>query len=361
MNILFVYYLPSGGVETLNRQRSVALKKKGINCHFLYYQKKRDLVNDHKGQTMITNDDEIIKNILEKGDFSAIVITSDHAGLERFRNLGYEGTLIFEIQGLGTEETAQRVIPEAIPYILKYSDGILMSKTPHIIELLKKQPQLPPTFIFNNCFDTARFSYTPPQHKYTHPIIGWIGRIEDNKNWIDFLQIGHKLIYSYNPNIQLYIFEDATLSTQQNRERFSKMIKDLHLESNITLFSNIPNEEMPIYYSMIGDSGGLVCSTSITEGFGYAIVEAMSCRCPVLSTRSDGVSNSIIHNKTGKYYNIGNIEEASHEIIELLSNNTLRIHIITSALQHIQKEFNPETYCQHFSSMLEALKVRKRL
>lgn len=44
MNILFVYYVSSGGVETLNRQRSSALKKKNIKCHFLYYQKVRELV-----------------------------------------------------------------------------------------------------------------------------------------------------------------------------------------------------------------------------------------------------------------------------------------------------------------------------
>lgn len=55
MNILFVFYVPSGGVETLNRQRSVALKKIGINSHFLYYQKRRELLNDHEAPVFITN------------------------------------------------------------------------------------------------------------------------------------------------------------------------------------------------------------------------------------------------------------------------------------------------------------------
>ncbi len=61
MNILFVFFGPSGGVETLNRQRSLALKKKNINCHFLYYKKQRDLVNNHYGPTFITNKDDEIK------------------------------------------------------------------------------------------------------------------------------------------------------------------------------------------------------------------------------------------------------------------------------------------------------------
>lgn len=61
MNILFVFYVPSGGVETLNRQRGRALKKYNINSHFLYYEKRRQLVNDHNAPTFITNNDAKIK------------------------------------------------------------------------------------------------------------------------------------------------------------------------------------------------------------------------------------------------------------------------------------------------------------
>lgn len=39
------------------------------------------------------------------------------------------------------------------------------------------------------------------------------------------------------------------------------------------MFSNVSNEHMADYFSMIGDSGVFLCSTSKVEGFGYAIVE----------------------------------------------------------------------------------------
>lgn len=61
MNILFVFYVPSGGVETLNRQRFAALKKYGIDAHFLYYENRRNFLNDHSAPTFITNDDAEIK------------------------------------------------------------------------------------------------------------------------------------------------------------------------------------------------------------------------------------------------------------------------------------------------------------
>lgn len=359
MNILFVFYLPSGGVETLNRQRAAALKKKGFNCDFLYYQMKRDLVNEHYGQTFITNKDEEIQQIIKQGNYSAIIITSDFRGLARFRSLGYKGTLLFEIQGLGQKDQAYDIIKEGYPFISTYANGILVSKTPHIVEILKQQPQQLPTFVFNNCFDTEQFSYRQPPQKKSAPILAWIGRIEKNKNWKEFLQIGHRLIQDYQPNLQLYIFEDPTLSLPQDRNQFNLMVKDLKLDKQLHLLDNIPHERMANYFSIIGDSGGLLCSTSITESFGYAIVEAMSCRCPVLSTRSDGVSNSIIHNQTGKYYNIGNVDEAVRESIELMSNQALRSQIITTALHHIKKEFNTETYCMNFVHMLNTLGVQR--
>ncbi|WP_042148393.1 glycosyltransferase family 4 protein [Paucisalibacillus sp. EB02] len=354
MNILFVYYLPSGGVETLNRQRAIALKNRGINCDFLYYQKKRDLVNHHEGRIFITNIDSEIQHIIRDGNYTAIVITSDFQGLSRFRNLGYNGVLIYEIQGLGKEETAKIELPKISSFISKNADAILVSKTPHILSILKTIPDLPPLFVMNNCIDTEHFGYRY-EKSGKNPIIAWIGRIEENKNWHEFLQIGHKLIHEYNPNIQLYLFEDPTLSLPQEREKFYKVLKTLNLENNINLLSNIPHEEMPKFFSIVGDSGGFLCSTSITEGFGYAIVEAMSCKCPVLSTKSDGVSNSIIHNLTGKYYNLGNISEAFIEAEELMSNNNLRNHIRTEAVLHVRKEFSMDTYGSEFRKMMSVL------
>ncbi|MCU9614560.1 glycosyltransferase [Caldibacillus lycopersici] len=359
MNILFVYYLPSGGVETLNRQRSIALKKYGIHCDFLYYQKKRELINIHEGRTFVTDNNEEIAKIIQNGNYTAIVLTSDYIGLSRFRKIGYTGLLIYEIQGLGTEKTAQRELKKASYLISKFADAILVSKTPHILAILQALPNLPQTFVMNNCFDIEHFSYLPSQSQIGQPIIAWIGRIENNKNWSEFLHIGHQLIEKYNPNIQLMIFEDPTLSSPDERQKFQQTIQTLNLTRNLIIHSNIPHERMATFYSMIGDSGGLLCSTSITEGFGYAIVEAMSCLCPVLSTRSDGVSNSIIHNQTGKYYTIGNITEAFNEGKELMENKTLREQIRYAALHHVKQEFSIETYGSQFLYMINRLKQAK--
>ena len=354
MNVLFVYYLPSGGVETLNRQRSIALKRKNINCHFLYYRKERELINEHHAPTFITNNDNEISEILRKGNYNTVIITSDYLSLPKFRGFGYTGKLILEIQGLGSQESARAELNNAVPFIKNSSNGILSSKTPHIIKFLDEIYPSFPKFIFHNCFDTTQFAYKPLK-KINNPIIAWIGRIDDNKNWREFLKIGHQLTKRYNSKIRLYMFEDHTLSSPSERQQFQQLIRDLNLKRNLSILSNIPHEQMANYFSLIGDSGGFLCSTSKVEGFGYAIIEAMSCRCPVLTTDSDGVKHSIIHNQTGKYYSLGNINEAVNEAIELMTNISLREQIRLSAVQHVKVHFDPERYSENFINMLENL------
>lgn len=350
MKILFVFYVPSGGVETLNRQRAIALKQRGIHCDFLYYSKRRKLINHKEANVFITNNDNEIKHILQKGQYNAVVITSDFAAMERFRKLGFKGKIIFEIQGFGPKSVARTQLQLAIPFVQKYCDALLYPKTPHIGIILREFFKSTPIFEFNNCFDHKAFTYQKLP-KLERPIIAWIGRLEDNKNWREFLHIGHQLIKK-NKNIVLYMFEDPSLSTPHERNEFILLKSRLNLDKHIHLLQNIPNSQMPGYFSRIGDSGGFLCSTSKVEGAPYSLLEAMSCKCPVLTTDSDGVRSMIIHNKSGKYYQIGNISHAFKQAEELMLNTPLRKYIIEHAFVHLKSQFSYTQYSNQFIKML---------
>jgi glycosyltransferase involved in cell wall biosynthesis len=357
MNILFVYYVPSGGVDTLNRQRTKALKNLGITSHCLYYIAGSGLQNAYSTPTFIAHSDAEIKRIVDRGNYHAIVVISDDQFFPRIRRLGYKGILIWEIQGLGDMKYAEAQIIHAKSNVIGYADAILYPYTPHIISYCNKHYPSFKKFCFPNCIDTEIFSYRALP-KSPHPIIGWIGRIEDNKNWIDFLRIGKSLL-SYNPSIQLWMFEDASLSAPEQRVKFQQVIRDLKLENNLTIRSNIPHSEMPDYFSKIGDSGGFLCSTSKTEGAPYAILEAMSCRCPILTTNSDGVQGYVFHNKTGKYYSHGDIAEAVQEARELMENKNLRNGIWVNALNYVKSNFTLSQYTSNFLNMLRELERQR--
>ncbi|UKJ83556.1 glycosyltransferase (plasmid) [Priestia megaterium] len=356
INILFTFHVPSGGIETLNRQRFYALNNKGVNCDFLYAKSGIGLQNKINTSIFITKNDNEIKDIILKGNYEAVVVSSDFRLLKKIKDFGYTGSLIYEVQGLGfNKEYADDFLRnEAYSVIKDYCDGILYPQTPHLIQAFEKYFSFKKKFCFHNCFNTEDFRYQI-HPKEDRPIIGWVGRIEENKNWKDFLSIGAKLIQE-NASIQLWMFEDNTLSTPAERLAFERKIEELNLKSNLTIHANRPHSEMAKYFSIIGDSGGFLCSTSKVEGFGYAVLEAMICRCPVLSSDSDGVRSFIKHNLTGKFFTLENIDQAVQEGKELLSNIPLREKIRRKAVEHIETYFSPDEYAKNFLNMIQDIK-----
>jgi glycosyltransferase involved in cell wall biosynthesis len=357
-NVLFTFFIPSGGVETLNRQRFHALGEFGWNCHFLYSQPGTGLQNKMSTSVFVTNSDEEIRNIVSKYNYEAIIVGSDLVLLQKLRQFGYKGILIYEIQGLGfNKEYADQFLKNHYSIIQNHCDAILYPQTPHLIQSFNKHFPSKRKFCFDNCFNSKDFKYQSHPKK-ENPIVGWVGRIEENKNWKDFLLIGAELIKE-NPKIQLWMFEDNTLGEKAERMAFEQKLQELNLKNNLEIIPNQPHAKMAEYFSIIGDSGGFLCSTSKVEGFGYAVLEAMVCKCPVLSTDSDGVRSFIKHNITGKFFTLGNIPEAVKEAKELMYNTQMREKIRLEGIKHIELKFSPEKYANNFFNMIENLRTIK--
>jgi glycosyltransferase involved in cell wall biosynthesis len=340
-------------METLNRQRCQTLETRNITCHLLYFFPGEGIKNIVDIPTFITNSDQEMKAVIKKEKYDVIVVCSDFYTLKKIRKYGFKGKLIFELQGLGTIDNAHKTLQHAKHYVIKYADAILIPETAHLKELVRLYFPYKRTFHFHNCIDTAAFSYRPLP-KLANPAVGWVGRIEENKNWRGFLQFAHELI-KHKSDVQLWMFKDAALSSHSERKVFQSLVQQLNLSDRLKTYSNVPHKQMADYYSRISDSGGFLCSTSDTEGFGYAIVEAMCCNCPVLTTDSDGVKNFIIHNKTGKFFSFNNLSGGVQEAVDLIDNKGIRQRIIEQALEHIKINFNPQQYAENFIMMLRSL------
>ncbi|WP_211746083.1 glycosyltransferase family 4 protein [Paenibacillus sp. Marseille-Q4541] len=353
MKILFTFFNPSGGMETLNRIRSRALIERGYECHLLYGVDGEGRKNIKGISTFVTNEDEEIRRILARENYDVIIICTDIYLLQKIRGLGYRGKLIFEVQGLGTLETVHELLGIFDEHIRTHADALLYPQTSHLKQLFQDTFPEIKQFCFDDPLDTERFGYLsyPPK---SYRVIGWIGRIVINKNWKEFLYIGAQLL-KYDPHLYLWLFEDDTLFEAAERAEYEVMVHTLKLSDRLISHSNVPHELMADYLSIIGDSGGFLCSTSIMEGFGYAVAEAMLCRCPVLTTDSDGVRRFIHHNQTGKFYNRGDINHATQEALSLMFDKNLRANIISSAEEHIKTNFSTSIYTQNFCGMLTNL------
>lgn len=359
MKILFTYSVPSGGVEVMNRLRCQALRMLGIEGHLLYQFNGAGRQNITDIPLFITNLDEELRGVLQSNHYDAIVTVCDHMMLERLRGLGYNGPLIYESQGFGSHEQGRSVLASAQMFIRRYACGAITNSTAHLMDLFNTYLHDFPRFYVQNIVDTEgtmHYQSAPWLNPSGQPVLAWIGRIERNKNWRLFLEIGQVLSGRY-PHLQLWLFEDANIYEVDERNEFYKMVQRNELGNRLTVHSNIPHSHMPHYLSAVGDSGGMLISTSIVESFGYAAAEALSCRCPVLSTDSGGVRNSIIHNVTGKFFS-GSLENAVQEAAELIENIRLRESIQIQGENYIRVTFSPGRYLADFNNILIALGIR---
>ena len=326
--------------------------------HLLYTTGGEGAKNIGDLPTFVLREPENVKELVRKEGYDVIVICTDIWTMERLRQDGYRGRIVYEVQGLGTIESARSIVDGLSGQIRQYADGLLYPQTAHLKELFGNGfPDLP-QFCFDDPLDTENFEYTPYPPK-PFPIIGWVGRIEANKNWREFLEIGERLL-AVEPSLYMWMFGDFTLYEPQEQAAFDHWLSVSPHASRLIRHSNIPHEQMADYMSIIGDSGGFLCSTSILEGFGYAVAEAMLCRCPVLSTDSDGIRRFLTNDVTGKLYERGNVEQAAGQAWELMKNKKLRESIRTKAQRHVRKEFSVAVYVRHFQEMLNALEGAPR-
>lgn len=355
MKVLFTFYVPSGGVETLNKLRGESLQRSGIECHVLYLMPGSGGHTDTAFPTFIGSSDKEITELLRSNAYDAIIVTSDFGLLERLRTLGYRGILIYEAQGLGTRREAEEIIRIAVPYLQSFCNAILIPPTDHLMELFMKICPWMQRFVIPNIVDVDTFMHIPNDPPID-PVIAWVGRLETNKNWEEYLEIAARL-RKHKPNLHLWMFHDPSLATPGEQDKFDAKLKQLGLHDRLSVFTNIPNHVMPVYYSSIVNSGGFLLSTSITEGFGYAVAEAVCCTCPVLSTDSDGVRSFITHNLTGKFYSLGDVDSAVKEALELMNDTILRERIRKEGRAHMLSSFGSGKYSQSFREMMNYFSI----
>ena len=120
-----------------------------------------------------------------------------------------------------------------------------------------------------------------------------ISNIERNKNrlittasadvalkGLDFSLKALKLLKKNNPKIHLII-----IGAPKKNGHTEKLIKKLNIEDNVIFKKNISKEEIKELYS----TSSIAIVSSLYEGFGYPVIEAMSCEVPLIATNISSI------------------------------------------------------------------------
>jgi len=181
-------------------------------------------------------------------------------------------------------------------------------------------------------FATAKIASSPNQKKLR---VGTVGELAPVKRHEDFVRVAQG-ICAERDDVEFIIAGEDKSRDGENRNRLARLIADAHLGDRVQLIGwteDIAN---------LLASFDLFVSTSESESFGMAIVEAMAAGIPLVATETDGAREVIEANVTGRLVPVGDAEAIAGSINELLSDPAERARLGANAQQATRQRFGLE-------------------
>jgi glycosyltransferase involved in cell wall biosynthesis len=181
-------------------------------------------------------------------------------------------------------------------------------------------------------FATARTDAPPKQKKLR---IGAVGELAPVKRHEDFVRVAQS-ICAERDDVEFVIAGEDKSRDHENRRRLAQLVTAAHLGDRIQLVGwtdDIAN---------LLATFDLFVSTSETESFGMAIVEAMAAGIPVIATGTDGACEVIDSDVTGRLVPVGDVDAIAKSTSELLSDPLERARLSANAQQTARRRFGLE-------------------
>jgi len=140
----------------------------------------------------------------------------------------------------------------------------------------------------------------------------------------------------------------------------SKLIRALHIEHAVELKGAVNHDEVArlMHEARVFVQHSLIPASGDREGTPVAILEAGAAGLPVVSTRHAGISDAVIHGKTGFLVNESDIETMADYIYQLLASPDLANEMGKNARQHISANFNMERSINTLRNIIEQSVIR---
>lgn len=154
------------------------------------------------------------------------------------------------------------------------------------------------------------------------PIIAWVGRFEPVKGPEIFLAVCQQLHRQYGSRIRAVMTGDGVLNEKIRQERELRGLTDF------LLLPGFRQDIVPLFTDL-----DLLVVTSINEGFGMVILEAMAAGKPVVAHDVGGIAEVVVEGETGFLVPVGEVNAISDRLNLLLNDRELYTAMSQAARQ----------------------------
>ncbi len=181
------------------------------------------------------------------------------------------------------------------------------------------------------------------------PMVVTVGRLDWYKGHKYLLEAAEKIVQIL-PDARFLIVGDG-----EYRKRLENQVKQLNLDENVIFTGN--RKDIPEILAGID----LFVLSSVSEGFGRAVAEAMACAKTVVATKAGGLSEVVEDGITGRLVSPKNSTALAEAIIELLKDKKKAKNMGIAGRKRVEKLFSIERNVKSIEELYKKILTRENI
>jgi glycosyltransferase involved in cell wall biosynthesis len=182
-------------------------------------------------------------------------------------------------------------------------------------------------------------------------IVVWVGRLVLRKGLETMIEAWSELV-RHRPRTLLLVVGAGSGAghIHDAEENLRAAVVERRLEACVKLVGAVQDVER---YLRASD---LFAFTSESEGFGVALVEAMACGLPVITSRIEGAAADLIDDgKEGLKYDVGNALQLHQCLTTMLSNPELRRQMGNAGHARVKSTLDVESVANSYELLFKSV------
>jgi len=131
------------------------------------------------------------------------------------------------------------------------------------------------------------------------------------------------------------------------KEQLTDVLKRANLLGNFLFFGRIKEQVLPTLYNC----ADVFVLPSIQEGQGIVLLEAQACGKPAVAFNIGGVNEAVCNRETGLLFDVGNVDGLADGLLELLSDEPLRLKMGAEGRKFVSQNFTWRLCAQRMLSV----------
>lgn len=180
-------------------------------------------------------------------------------------------------------------------------------------------------------------------------LVAFLGRISPEKG-VHLLLTAAPRVLAEHPEVHFLIIGAVLKGSMGYKKHLLNLARELDIERNVTFAFDLPDDQLPLY---LRSADVMVAFSQGYDPLPNAMLQAMACGCPVVSTDWPARRELIRHGENGVLVPEGNVDALVQRLNWLLGDPPLLERLSVSARRTIEQEHDIRKLAKQMEELLD--------